>query len=33
MLANILAFKVGIDYITKKAKKYLEKFLQLSEIN
>lgn len=33
MLANILAYKAGIDSITSKAKKYLEKFFLLSTIS
>lgn len=33
MLANILSYKAGIDAISSKAKKYLEKFFLLSTIN
>ena len=33
MLANILSYKAGIDFITKRAKKYVEKFLELAGIN
>ena len=33
MLSNIFAYNAGIDYITSKAKKYLEKFFYLSSIN
>lgn len=33
MLSNIFAYNAGIDYITSKARKYLEKFFYLSSIN
>jgi hypothetical protein len=33
MMSGILAYKVGIDSITKRAKRYMEKFLDLSTLN
>jgi len=33
MMSNILAYKIGIDSISKRAKKYMEKFLDLSTLS
>ena len=33
MLSNILAFKVGIEAMTKRARRYCERFLELADLN